>query len=596
MNKFYHYFLLLFLFATLPTMAQKTQEFEAAFLNGKSLIKKKNFAEAQKTLKLTTLEHPNNRYNSYGTYLFAYAAHQTNNNVIARKSLLHLTQKYPDWNKIDEVYYLLANIDFESKKPSQALNFLAKINNSNFDADAKTLKQHFLPEMDLEQLQVLNQKYVEDSTVVKILLAKALSVPEGEQNKELIQKIETQYGLAAPKKEAQSVFKQSYNVAVMLPFLTDQINLASGKQANQHILDIYNGMRIAEQELNAQNIPINLLAFDTEKSPLKLRSILSEPSMQNIDLILGPLYPNLSVEAVEFAEQNNINVASPLVHPSLLAGKIDELEQKNNFHLFQSTYYTQAACAANFIADSLTELNAYIIYGVKEKDSIMAHQYREAIEAKGGKITVFKRVPNKKSYQAIQKILLGIAPKPTKIEFEDRAKTIVKIRKERKYHIFACTSEPAIGAAILGALEIGQVDVPLIISDEWFGFSTVTPEQFENRSIYILYPDYVDRHSELTQGFTQKIVAKTSFIPIKDYTFLGYESLHFFAKMLNQYGTRFDLNKEFNEFKEGKLMFGKRFDPKFRDNQYVPILKMKNGSLELANSGDKKEEIDSEDE
>lgn len=596
MNKFYYSVLFLFLFVALPSMAQKTQEFESAFLNGKTLIKKERFAEAQKTLKLSTIEHPNNRYNSYGTYLFAYAAHQAKDNTTARKSLLHLTQKYPDWNKIDEVYYLLASIDFESNKASQALNFLAKINNSNFEKDIKSLKQHFLPNMNLEQLQVLNQKYVEDSTVVKILLAKALAVPEEKQNKELIQKIETQYGFSAPKKEAQTVFKETYNVAVMLPFLSEEINLSSGKQSNQHILDIYNGMRIAQSELDSQNIHINLLAFDTEKSPLKLRSILSEPSVKNIDLILGPLYPNLSLETLEFATKNNINVASPLVHPRFLAGKVEGFEGESNFHLFQSSYRTQALCAANFIADSLTELNAYIIYGVKEKDSIMAHQYKDAIEAKGGKIVVFKKVPNRRSYQAIQKILKPIAPKPTKVEFEDRQKTIVKVRKEREFHIFACTSEPAIGAAILGTLEIGQVDIPLIVNDDWFKFSTVTPEQFENRSIYVIYPDYVDRHKELTNDFTKKIVQKTSFIPTNNYAFLGYESLHFFAKMLKKYGTRFDLNEEFNEFKAGKLMFGKHFDSQFQDNQYVPILKMEKGTLQVVNLESKKETTDLEEE
>jgi hypothetical protein len=583
MNKFYSLLVSFFLVAVFPSMAQKTQEFESAFLNGKTHIKKERFAQAQKTLELSTIEHPSNRYNAYGTYLFAYAAHQNKDNLTARKSLLHLTQKYPDWNKIDEVHYLLATIDFETGKANQALNFLAKINNSNFDKDIQNLKEHFLPSINLEALQVLNQKYVEDTTVVKILLAKALAVPEENQNKELIQKIETQYGFSAPQKEAKSIFKETYNVAVMLPFLTEEINLSSGKQSNQHILDIYNGMRIAQQELDSQNVHINLLAFDTEKSPLKLRSILNEPSTKSIDLIFGPLYPNLSLETLEFATKNNINAVSPLVHPDFLADKVEGFEEKSNFHLFQSSYRTQAISAANFIADSLTELNAYIIYGMKEKDSIMAHQYKDAIEARGGKVVVFKQVPNRKSYQAIQKILKPIAPKPTKVEFEDRHKTIVKVRKERDFHIFACTSEAAIGAAILGTLEIGQVDVPLIVTDDWFRFRTVTLEQFENRSIYVIYPDYVNRHNPFTTDFTKKIVSKTNFIPTNDYAFLGYESLHFFAQMLTKYGTRFDLNEEFNGFKEGRLMFGKRFDAQFKDNQYVPILKMEKGTLQVVN-------------
>ena len=64
---------------------------------------------------------------------------------------------------------------------------------------------------------------------------------------------------------------------------------------------------------------------------------------------------------------------------------------------------------------------------------------------------------------------------------------------------------------------------------------------------------------------------------------MGYESLHFFAKMLNKYGARFETNEEFTKFQKGKLMYGKYFNSEFHDNQYVPILKMQKGTLQVVN-------------
>src|SRR6185503_12749003 len=101
----------------------------------------------------------------------------------------------------------------------------------------------------------------------------------------------------------QPVFKKTYNVSLLFPFLTSTLDPSPNKKQNQLILDLYEGMRLANDTLARQGININLLAYDTQRNPDVLRGLLERDELKNTDLIVGPVFSEETRMVQEFSEK-----------------------------------------------------------------------------------------------------------------------------------------------------------------------------------------------------------------------------------------------------------------------------------------------------
>src|SRR5690606_26348914 len=81
---------------------------------------------------------------------------------------------------------------------------------------------------------------------------------------------------------------------------------------NQFVIDLYQGMMLAQEELKAMSIKVNLLAYDTKHDEKTTRKILELPELQHVDLIYGPLYPQPVKLASQFSYDYKINIFNPL--------------------------------------------------------------------------------------------------------------------------------------------------------------------------------------------------------------------------------------------------------------------------------------------
>ncbi|HAR20851.1 MAG TPA: hypothetical protein DCR46_09315, partial [Cytophagales bacterium] len=92
------------LIGILPSFAQKT-DYQKMYLQAKEELKAKNFDKAMDLFKKTAdnLENPQ-RLNA--TYFYAYCAIKTKQYWSANHYLNKILERNPNWNKINEVYYL----------------------------------------------------------------------------------------------------------------------------------------------------------------------------------------------------------------------------------------------------------------------------------------------------------------------------------------------------------------------------------------------------------------------------------------------------------------------------------------------------------
>ena len=80
---------------------------------------------------------------------------------------------------------------------------------------------------------------------------------------------------------------------------------------SENFVEFYEGVLMALDSLSKQGISVNLRVFDTAADSMKLKQTLRQNNLRNLDLIIGPAFPqNFSVLA-RYAKQNRIHIVSP---------------------------------------------------------------------------------------------------------------------------------------------------------------------------------------------------------------------------------------------------------------------------------------------
>ena len=112
-------------------------------------------------------------------------------------------------------------------------------------------------------------------------------------------------------------FEKEYKVVLMLPFC---IGMSEKYKVRDKMADYYEGVEIAILELEKQGIKMNLTVLDTRQDSMEVIRLLSNPGMQNIDLLIGPVYDNEMVEAQKFCSIYKIPMVSPFRYTSNITG------------------------------------------------------------------------------------------------------------------------------------------------------------------------------------------------------------------------------------------------------------------------------------
>lgn len=567
------------LFIFLPNISSAQVDYSSYYEKGKTQLSNKDYSAARQSLIMAMQEDPKNGYFFPASYLYSMASYKGGDIKTAYTKISELIEKAKNAtlpaDQYQEMLYLGGVIAFEKDQSLQAMMWLDSIKGSKMRVAVKDLKATFLPKKSVAELKLLYQKFSKDRILSETLADKiAMQNEVSEEDATLLKDIELAYGYTSPyqKKEIstpqKAIKKDEYNIAVMLPFkLQDE---KSARQV-QSFLDLYEGMKIAKQDLEAEGIKINLLPFDTENDADNVRRLVERSAMKNVDMFFGPLYPTTFPIVSDFAQANNINMVNPLSYTP------DVIEGKKNTYLFEPSYYTQAKAVADYSFDSLNADKAYIIYGTSRKDEILANAYKKIVEERGGKVMAFEQIQaGKSTFNRIKTVLSPIASKPPRLK---EGETFKKPEGDTTAHIFVASSELAVAGSVVSVLKTSMVDIPLFIDKEWLKLEQIDMNDFMDRSVFFIYTDYVSPLK--SEDFIKKYIAKTNLLP-SEYAYIGYESLYFFAKTMHKYGVNFQSQLQRERFRDGKVMIGQNYYDS-NDNQLVPLLRFVNNRLEIVN-------------
>lgn len=322
--------------------------------------------------------------------------------------------------------------------------------------------------------------------------------------------------------DLEDVFAKNYNgdfkVAILLPFMLD----ATKRDASMdRFVDFYKGCVIAADSLAKLGFNIDLYSFDIGKTHSQITSVLSNPQLKQMDLIIGPAYQSQVAYVAKFAEENKIKAIVPF------SSNITDIDKNK--------YLYQVVSPQKELYPELTDKFCEIF-----KDKLV-------IISQTGSFTTY----NKSGFTDL------LLPKLQKNEIEytfiDDFKIAAKVDSlaalTEKEVIFLTPSSNEVLVNKLGEqMElITSKKVSIFAFPEWSGYQI---DEIYSLPVYTFTSYYTDYNSNRTKRFFNLFIDKFGIPGVQqtpNYALFGFDIFNFFVNNLNRYGKRFDKHLEYIE-------------------------------------------------
>ena len=598
---------LLFLFAVLaqPLFAQTTPtDWQAKYANGRELFSMGKYDLAMQALREVTQAAPGNIYAAHASFYYAMAAFRAGQGELARNMWMQVKEKFPDWKQNDEVDFWLGYLAFTDGNLMEGYRVLERMGRGPLKSELSKVKDYYLmQETNVAKLQQLFELHSSDEQLALHLADCIVAQPMVQQNQELLDFLISDFNLdpgvynrITPE---QSVMKERYRVAVLLPFLHDRLRPGAIPDFWGGLLNMYEGMRMAQAHLDSLGMPIELLAYDTQRDSATTAKILAMEEMQGVDLIIGPLFPQPLDLVREFSETNRIVMFNPMSTNSAVIGS-------NPFaFLIQPSQETKARKVAEYAASMDTDSVAYIFYGTRSQDSTYAFAYQAEMLARGFAVPLMMKVDEEKAQASFEALTRTFRYSELKQQDSARAAEELQAFLRRKQrdpnlrlekeefliippdsigHVLVASDNGLIAASVVGAIETRAAEgdsITVYGSEEWLlqDFQYLNYEQLERLGVIMTAPTYFDRNSPQANQFQEQYIRRQHLLPGRE-VFAGYDMLMLLGSMLHQHGTYFQFGMRQAGLIPGAFFLG--FDYRgANDNQLVPLIRFREFQFEV---------------
>jgi len=552
MKRCYSLFILLLITHALVAQQATLSEREYALKYKKAvqLYAGQQYLEAQSELTPLTNRKYTNSMVPYAHFYHALCSFKQNKFFEARIVLRQLFERFPDWDKIDEAYYLYANAALSDNYIDEGMQYINRISGTILKKDIENmLYYHFSKVTDRTQLKQLNQKFPNNAVIAQILVdniqkSRNVSKEELEISDQLTNRFNLGESTTNPKKSTTQHKRENkgvVNIAVLLPFRLNDFDASKGNRANQYIYDLYAGMKLAKNKLEAEQINVNLLTFDIDRDASLISALVEDNQFSQIDLLIGPLYPEANKIANNFAKSNDVVQVHPLSNNRQLISS-----DKNTF-LAAPSFETQSAKALEYMKTQTIGRTVAIYYGNTRKDSTFAYAYRDEATKAGIEVITIRKFTN-----------------PEDID-----------TRRRPSHVFISGSETTFGGKVINALDKKKVTSPIIAASSAFDFEGSSLTIF-SRELSLIQLDYVNRDKDEVKNFRSLYFNEQNIAP-SYYSYWGYDMLIFYARMLNAGKNQLRNSLNAIEYTQGYTLDGFDYTNGSNENQIVPIIKYQDG-------------------
>ncbi len=302
------------------------------------------------------------------------------------------------------------------------------------------------------------------------------------------------------------------------------VNVEQLKQfygTTENFLAFYEGALIAVDEMQKLGMNIRLHVFDSKRDNTVVDSLVYSGEFLNLDLIIGPIYPQLQKTVADFAFKNRIPMVSPLSSNGSFA--------ENNPYYFQvnpSQNYLMRK-TADFIADEYFDSNFILLQVNSEKENSYENMLADLIREK---------LYNSGFYGDANDVLFQ------EYDFEKYGGFGLSriLSKEKENVFFIPTSDE--GKVSVGVSNINNnasdFDITVVGTNRYEQFESISMEYFHNVKLKFLYPYWVDYSNKTAIDFYSKFRETFKTEPNR-FSMQGHDATFYFLNALYYYGRGF---------------------------------------------------------
>lgn len=388
----------------------------------------------------------------------------------------------------------------------------------------------------VEKLNTLAKKNIDTliwtdtlhESIYKKIIVKHTKIGDNPSKTDTLKTISTNEDVLKEKinQTREGKLKDVYNVAIVQPFMS-KIYLGEELPAQSlRAVEFYEGVKLAFDSLNKENIKLNIRVLDSQKEVEDLDSVLKELDKQDWDVIIGPNSSAQLQRIAEYGKSRKITVVSPFNSNS-------EITNENNYYIqINPGLFTQSQKIAKFLNGNiklpvgLSKTN-FLVVGTDE-DSFRISKIQEAYKLE-------KADPEAKLPELISGENISIASMRNFLSPGALNVVIVASEKNETF-VFGCLRELS---SLYNIVDFKKGYRFLVLgSSHWKFFERVNYEYYDNLDLHFTEEFYIDKEDRKIEQF-EKSYRNVYGIAPRQFAYVGFDLMLYLGRMLKKYGNGF---------------------------------------------------------
>jgi len=291
------------------------------------------------------------------------------------------------------------------------------------------------------------------------------------------------------------------------------------------LLPFYQGMVIALDTLGKMGIDAEVKVFDTEKDLTVVDSIIRSGALDNMDLIIGPVYPSALALVAEYAREKHIPVVSPL-------------SRKDDFLRFNPWSFQckpsrdlETRYIASFLARN-TDKNLVIIHS---NDSVHQELYDRARDYISDALVPYIHPDD----VVIKEVVVPPVIAPTDTMNNIR----LSLDKHKENLVWVLSEQEGFVSEVVSRLHTHKDEYPieLVGSSTWRYFRNLEMEFFFQMNLHLFTARRPDYHGETEKYILRSFRERYHTEPDEmSFAWDGFDETVWFLMLLRRYGSSFE--------------------------------------------------------
>ncbi len=320
---------------------------------------------------------------------------------------------------------------------------------------------------------------------------------------------------------------ETINIALILPLQGDAITLDAEEEASVNpnfepnpkpFLEYYEGFLMAIDSMKRAGLNLSVKTIDLRKDSAKTQDLINKGELNDMDLIVGPVFESNFKMVSEFALKKGINIIYPINSQN------SEIFSNPRVFLLNSSLYSQMAQATKYLA-AFKDLNYILIHNETKDEQEIVDVYKKILFKEYQKNFGTENVP----YKEVIYSASGLAGVENSLS------------KEKINVLIIPSSNQIFVINILTKLQPLTKKFKIILSGmpAWKKFeNNLELEYLHNLNMHTFVPFFVDYSNPFIISFVEDYREKYKCEPSK-YSFLGFDTGIYFLTALMNYGHDF---------------------------------------------------------